>query len=239
MLVGFTNTMVDEGTRPPIETEFYTYPTADSRTAIINREEFFTPEEFAAADHHISGRFDEKGQFYGTVSVYGQETNNHVISWLGGGGRETECGPFYLQLAYVQGQRDETRMQLEEWQDLNRKLNGMGGLYIYRNGIRILPYGDPDVDFLGFEERRSRRAGTYFFSYRRMFGTIELSSDRRYRLNEKSRSGRDLWKIGLSDNFGDILENFFTQLAADFFQEGSPIENLPERESRNKSPRKG
>lgn len=225
MLVGFTNTMVDEGTSPPIETEFYTYPTADTRVAIIDREEFFTPEEFAAADHHISGRFDERGQFYGTVSVYGQETNNHVIPWPGGGGRETECGPFYLQLAYVQGQRNETRMQLEEWQDLNRKLTEMGGLYIYRNGIRILPYGDPDVDFLGFEERRTLRAGTYFFSYRRMFGTIELSPDRRYKLNEKA--GRE----GFMENrafrqFRDILENFFTQLAADFFQEESRIETF-------------
>ena len=225
MLVGFTNTMVDEGARPAIDTEFYTYPTGDRRTAIINREEFFTPEEFAAADHHISGRFDETGQFIGTVSVYGQETNNHVIPWPGGAGRETECGPFVLQLAYVQGQRNETRMQLEEWQELNRKLQQMGGLYIYRNGIRILPYGDPDVDFLGFEERRSLRAGTYFFSYRRMFGTIELSSDRRYKLNEKA--GRE----GFMENrafrqFRDILENFFTQLAADFFQKESPIDTF-------------
>ena len=225
MLVGFTNTMVDEKARPPIEAEFYSYPTSDRREAIINREEFFTPEEFASADHHISGRFDERGQFYGTVSVYGQETNNHVIPWPDPSGRETECGPFYLQLAYVQGQRDESRMPLEDWQQLNRKLSEMGGLYIYRNGIRILPYGDPDVDFLGFEERRSLRAGTYFFSYRRMFGTIELSSDRRYKLNEKA--GRE----GFMENrafrqFRDILENFFTQLAADFFQEESPIGNF-------------
>ncbi len=222
MLVGFTNTMVDEGNRPEIETEFYYYPTFDRRVAVVNREEFFTPEEFAAADHHISGRFDENGQFVGLVSVYGQETNNHVIPWPAGGGRETECGPFYLQLAYVQGQRSETRMQLEEWQELNRKLQQMGGLYIYRNGIRILPYGDPDVDFLGFEERRSLRAATYFFSYRRMFGTIELSPERKYKLNEKA--GRE----GFMENrafrqFRDILENFFTQLAADFFQDESPI----------------
>ena len=230
MLVGFTNTMVHEEAHPPIEAEFFSYPTNDRREAFITREEFFTPKEFSSADHHISGRFDERGQFVGSVSVYGQETNNHVIPWPDGRGRETECGPFFLELAYVQGQRNESRMHLEEWQQLNRKLNEMGGLYIYREGIRILPYGDPDVDFLGFEERRSRRAGTYFFSYRRMFGTIELSSDRQYKLNEKA--GRE----GFMENrafrqFREILENFFTQLAADFFQDKSPIGNFREERS--------
>ena len=221
MLVGFTNTMVREDVQPPINTEFYYYPQMDVREPIIGSEEFFTPEEFASADHHISGRFDERGQFTGTVSVYGNAVNNHVISWPEGRGGTADCGPFHLNLAYVQGQEFDTRMYLEDWRNLNRKLDEMGGLYIYRNGIRILPYGDPDVDFLRFEERRSRRAATYFFSYRRMFGTIELSNDRRYKLQEKA--GRE----GFMENrafrqFRDILEHFFTQLAADFFREDSP-----------------
>lgn len=213
--------MVRQDVQPPINTEFYYYPKMDVREPIIGSEEFFTPEEFASADHHISGRFDERGQFTGTVSVYGNAVNNHVISWPEGRGGTADCGPFHLNLAYVQGREFETRMYLEDWRNLNRKLDEMGGLYIYRNGIRILPYGDPDVDFLRFEERRSRRAATYFFSYRRMFGTIELSNDRRHRLQEKA--GRE----GFMENrafrqFRDILEHFFTQLAADFFREDSP-----------------
>ncbi len=225
MLVGFTNTMVREDIQPPIDTEFYFYPTLDVREPLIGREEFFTPNEFASADHHISGRFDERGQFRGTISVYGEEVNDHVISWTEGKGETTDCGPFYLNLAYVQGRGIETRMYSEDWRNLNSKLNEIGGLYIYRNGIRILPYGDPDVDFLGFEERRSRRAASYFFSYRRMFGTIELSDDRKYKLQEKA--GRE----GFMENrafrqFKDILEHFFTQMAADFFHDNSPEGNF-------------
>ena len=221
MLVGFANTMVRDDVQPPMNTDFYYYPTMDVREPLIGREEFFTPEEFASADHHISGRFDERGQFKGTISVYGEATNNHVIPWLEGKGETTDCGPFYLDLAYVQGREIETRMYSEDWRNLNYKLDEMGGLYIYRNGIRILPYGDPDVDFLRFEERRSRRAATYFFSYRRMLGTIELSDDRKFKLEEKA--GRE----GFMENrafrqFKDILEHFFTQLAADFFRDDSP-----------------
>lgn len=222
MLVGFTNTMLDESAEPPIETDFFAYPTMDVREQIIGREEFFTPEEFESADHHMSGRFDERGQFVGMVSVYGGEPHRHVIAWTDGRGRETDCGPFNLHLAYVQGQEHESRMHLEDWQKLNRKLDAMGGLYIYRNGIRILPYGDPEFDFLRFEERRTRSAGRYFFSYRRMFGTIELSDERKYKLGEKA--GRE----GFMENrayrqFRDILEHFFTQMAADFFRDDALV----------------
>ena len=216
MLVGFTNTMSHDASGPQIETRFVVHPTMDRAESIIGTEEFFTRKEFSSADHHFSGAFDEFGQFTGMVSIFGGEPVRHVIQWAEGRRQATDCGPFNLNLAYVQGREQDSRMFLEEWNRLNRKLSGMGGLYIYRNGIRILPYGDPEFDFLRFEERRTRNAGRYFFSYRRMFGTIELSDDRKYKLREKA--GRE----GFMENrayrqFRSILQNFFVQLANDFF----------------------
>ena len=227
MLVGFTNTMSEEDAKPLIETGFVVHPTMDRADSIIGREEFFTQEDFSSADHHISGSFDEFGQFTGMISVYGGGPLHHVIPWSEGRHQATDCGPFNLNLAYLQGQEQDSRMLLEDWNRLNQKLDTMGGLYIYRNGIRILPYGDPEFDFLRFEERRSRNAGRYFFSYRRMFGTIELSADHKYRLREKA--GRE----GFMENrayrqFRSILENFFVQLAFDFFREDSPSNEFRE-----------
>ena len=46
----------------------------------------------------------------------------------------------------------------------------MGGLYIYRDGIRVLPYGDTDYDWLDIELRRTKSARHYYFSHRKMFG---------------------------------------------------------------------
>jgi hypothetical protein len=85
----------------------------------------------------------------------------------------------------------------------------MGGLYIYQDGVRVLPYGDSDVDFLEIEKRRSLGAGYYFFSYRRMFGAIEISREKNHGLAEKA--GRE----GFQENkayrdFKDILMNFVT-----------------------------
>ena len=227
MLVGFTNTMSEDDAKPPIETGFVVHPTMDRAESIIGREEFFTQKEFSSADHHISGSFNEFGQFTGMVSIYGGKSIHHVIPWSEGRHQATDCGPFNLNLAYLQGQEQDSRMFLEDWNRLNRKLEVMGGLYIYRNGIRILPYGDPEFDFLRFEERRSRSAGRYFFSYRRMFGTIELSDDHKYKLREKA--GRE----GFMENrayrqFRSVLENFFVQLAVDFFRDDSPSNEFKE-----------
>ena len=218
MLMGFTNTMMPGYDDPPVVAEFRDHKSPGVSDSVIGPREFFTPEDFQAADHHFQGRFDEHGQFRGTVAIYGQEPEDHSIVWSEARGRRTECGPFDIAFAYVQGVARESRIPREEWGRLIGKLDSMGGLYIYRNGIRVLPYGNIDYDYLHLEERRNLSAGYYFFSYRRMFGVVDLPPDSSTKLIEKA--GRE----GFRENrayrqFRSILENFFIQLAADFFRE--------------------
>lgn len=217
-LMGFTNTMVPGATPPPIVAAFHDHRSADLEDSVIGPEEFFTPSEFQSADHHFQGEFDSYGQFKGTVAIYGGLPEAHSVTWPEARGRETACGPFRINFAYVQGASRESRIPRELWDKLITKLNAIGGLYIYRNGIRILPYGNTDFDFIQIEQRRNLGAQYYFFSYRRMFGAIELPPDSSSRLVEKA--GRE----GFRDNrayrdFRAILENFFVQLAADFFRD--------------------
>ena len=216
-LTGFTNTMISGRAEPIITTSFRDHLSNDLSESIIGTEEFFTPSEFKDADHHIRGGFDKYGQFAGTVSVYGDEPEEHIISWPDAKGRPTACGPFSIDFAYLQGVARESRMPHDRWSQLAVKLDRIGGLYIYRNGIRVLPYGNTDFDFLGIEVRRNLSAGYYFFSYRRMFGAIELPIESSNLLVEKA--GRE----GFRDNsayrtFRAILENFLVQLAADYFR---------------------
>lgn len=219
-LVGFTNTMIPDNHQVPITTAFREHLSADFSRSVIGPEEFFTPEEFKSADHHIQGTFDEFGQFVGTVSVYGQEPERHTISWPLAKGQKTQCGIFDISFAYVQGVARESRMPREQRAALINKLERMGGLYIYRNGIRILPYGSPDYDFLKIEERRTLSAGYYFFSYRRLFGIIDLPPESSKRLAEKA--GREGFRENTAyRQFRAILVNFFIQLAADYFRNES------------------
>ncbi|TFH46415.1 MAG: hypothetical protein E4G94_02450 [ANME-2 cluster archaeon] len=217
MLIGFTNTMTPDAKNPSITASFRDHKTDDFYDELISYSEFFTPEEFRMADHHFKGVFDEYGQFKGTVTVYGEESNEHIIPWSGSRGKKTSCGPFKLNMAYIQGALSQTKLTPDEHALIMKKLEKLGGLYIYKDDIRILPYGDSDYDFLNIERRRTLSAKYYFFSYRRMFGVIEISRENNPNLIEKA--GRE----GFIENkayrqFKEIGENFFAQLAADFLQ---------------------
>lgn len=218
VLLGFSNTMTPDHPTPPVETKFRDHLGGGLLEERIADRNFFTPEEFASADHHIEGNFDRLGQFSGTVRIYGQEPTSYQVRWPNPEGHEVACGPVRINFSYVQGAFRESRLPRDQWAAIIEKLSKIGGLYIYRDGIRILPYGDSDYDFLDIENRRTRSAGYYFFSYRRMFGVVEINRKDNSNLVEKA--GRE----GFQENrayrqFKNILENFFIQTAAEFFRE--------------------
>ncbi|MFQ6256215.1 ATP-binding protein [Yersinia enterocolitica] len=214
-LLGFTNTMSIENS-PPIIAKFRDHTLDGECIERIGENTFFTPDEYKIADHHIKGNFDEYGQFNGVVTIYGENMKDYPLSWPNGKNKPTKCGPFGFNLAYVHGMQKDTKLPPEIWKGLISKTDRIGGIYIYRDGIRVLPYGDLDFDFLGIEKRRTMKASTFFFSHRRMFGYIEITRELNYSLQEKA--GRE----GFIENsayrqFKDILENFLIQVASDIF----------------------
>jgi len=217
-LLGFSNTMVPHS-RKPILTAFRDHKTDDAYPdELLADDHFFTPEEFDNADHRICGEFNSYGQFRGSVSIYGEEKADHVIAWPGAGGKHVECGPFSINFAAFEGQGSKSTIPREDHARLSRKADQLGGLYIYRNGVRVLPYGDTDFDWLDIEVRRSKSAHYYYFSHRKMFGAIEIDIDANKNLREKA--GREGFQENLAyRQFKSILQNFILQLAADFFRE--------------------
>lgn len=144
-LIGFTNTMTPNHPQPNIEASFRDYR-GDDQTYfdLIDKESFFTPDEFQKADHHFYGEFDEYGQFCGKVKIYNQLEFDHKIKWSGNNMRPTTCGPFSIEVSYLQGDKKQSYLDPVTWSILLNKLNRFGGLYIYKDGIRILPYGNND-----------------------------------------------------------------------------------------------
>jgi signal transduction histidine kinase len=216
-LVGFTNTMV-VSKAPPIVARFRDHKTEGPPTELIGETAFFTPEEFKEVDHHFTGRFDEYGQFSGTVGIYQMKEEEYVLSWSESDSKKTQCGPFNMAFAYMQGTPRDSLVPPDEHVRMRRKLDRIGGLYVYRDGIRVQPYGDSDFDWLDIERNRTLGAGYYFYSYRRIFGFIELTQGQNDALSEKA--GRE----GFRDNAAyrqlrSILMNFFQQTAGDFFRE--------------------
>ncbi len=215
-LLGFSNTMTPSS-QTVIRTAFRDHKSEEVADDVIIKDEFFTPEEFRDADHRVHGKFDEFGQFQGQISIYGEIIDDHVIPWSGGHGAPTICGSFSIDFAAFEGENRHSTIPREEHARLAAKTGELGGLYIYRNGIRVLPYGDTDFDWLDIEFRRTKGARYYYFSHRKMFGAVEIDAKMNRKLLEKA--GRE----GFQQNkayrqFRSILQNFFLQVAADFFR---------------------
>jgi signal transduction histidine kinase len=223
-LIGFTNTMV-AGATAPIVARFRDHRTEGPPEEKIGETAFFTPQEFKEVDHHFTGKFDEYGQFRGKVGIYQMKDEDYVLSWRESDGNRTQCGPFSLAFAYMQGAARDSLVPPEEHLRMAKKLDRIGGLYIYRDGIRVQPYGDSDFDWLDIERNRSMGAAYYFYSYRRMFGFVGLTHGENDALSEKA--GRE----GFRDNLAyrqlrSILMNFFQQTAGDFFRETGKYSDL-------------
>ncbi len=216
-LLGFSNAMAES--QPVIKTEFRDHVSGDFEER-IGPKSFFSGDDFKKTDQYFEGYFNETGQFVGTVSIYGK-ARPYVCNWIDGKGRMPKCGPFSFRYGYVQGRPNETRLTPEDWSEMSSKTDRVGGLYIYRDGIRVLPYGNSDVDWLDMEKRRTYSAKDWFFSYRRGFGYVDIKHSVNVALTEKA--GREGFRENLAyRDFRSILVNFFKQLAYEFFRTTSP-----------------
>lgn len=217
-LLGFSNTM--RGQTPVIRTRFRNHQLYDEPEELIGARNFFLPEDFDKSDHHIVGQVDEFGQFKGRLRIY-NETKTFVCNWVEGKGREIKCGPFSLDFAYVMGNPYESILPNDEHKIMSSKLDRIGGLYIFRDDIRILPYGNSDFDFLDIEKRRTKSAQDWFFSYRRMFGSIAIDHANNGQLHEKA--GREGFRQNQAyRDFRAVLINLLQRLAMEFFRPSSP-----------------
>ena len=217
-LLGFTAPSFADGGTTVIRTAFRDHRTDGTCEDLIGESEFFTSYEYENADHRVWGRFDKYGQFKGSVSIYGELVDDHVIPWSGGKGKKTGCGPFHIRFAAVEGLTKNSTLPPEEHGRMLSKTRRIGGLYIYRDGVRIQPYGNTDYDWLEIELRRTKSYSYYYFSYRQMFGVVEVDSTHNGKLREKA--GREGFRENKAyRDLRGILKSFLVQVAADFFRE--------------------
>ncbi|WP_228237708.1 ATP-binding protein [Allomuricauda sp. M10] len=189
------------------QTHFYIHDATGKYNLI---DDFFTQNEMRNADHWLSGEFDEYGYFTGEIRIFNKREKYTFKPTRPPG--KTPYGPFSIEWGALEGNASSSILNDTAFKNLNEKLEVFGGLYIYRDDFRVLPYGRPDTDFLEFERRRSLGAGYYFFSHRRFIGYIDLKRDKNTLLRDKA--GRE----GFIQNkayreFRDDLIDFFVDIA--------------------------
>lgn len=190
-------------TRKDFETRFLIYDASGKYDLI---DDFFTQDEMQNADHWLKGEFDENGFFSGEIKVFDKREKYTFKPNRPPG--KTAYGPFSIEWGAIEGDAKNTVLNKEEFININSKLDVFGGLYVYRDDFRVLPYGRTDVDFLEFEKRRSLSAGTYFFSHRRFIGYIDLSRERNKNLNDKAGREGFIQNKAYREFKSDLIEFF-------------------------------
>lgn len=213
-LTGFSNPFKNLSNN--VSTNFFINIESETFDLLNSRGNFFTKSDFDLADVYIRGSFDGNGSFNGMVRIYDQD-----IEYSYTDPRKKDKRSYYgqipIELGYSQGEARSSFLTDNQFSSITNKVREYGGLYVYRDNFRVLPYGRDNADFLNFEERRSRRAGTYYFSYRRMYGYLDITRERNEFLKDKSS------REGLINNaqyraFRNDAINFFVALALDYFQ---------------------
>ncbi|MEL4308943.1 ATP-binding protein [Joostella sp. CR20] len=212
-LTGFTNPFKENHIE--ISTKFNIHKGFETYDLLTIQGDFFSRNDFELADVFINGEFDGNGSFKGKIRIY-----DEVIDYTYTNPRKKDKRSFYgripIKLGYSQGEEKSSLLTENQYKDISDKVKEYGGLYIYRDDFRVLPYGRENADFLTFDKRRNLRAGTYYFSYRRMYGYLDITRDRNPNLKDKSS------REGLINNapyraFTNDAINFFITLAQDYF----------------------
>jgi signal transduction histidine kinase len=177
---------------------------------------YWNPQDFTRSDHHIRIEVDENGFASGILRNYGKKTVEYRkrLKSLPKGHRNP--GKFVVEIGYLQGTQSYSQLSADDYTEIEQRLEHAGGFSIYVNNVRVQPYGTADNDFSGFDARRLKNAGRYYFSSRRMYGGIFIPSLKGTELREKAgregfiangaRRGLRFW---IEDLFIDLADSFY------------------------------
>jgi len=121
-----------------------------------------------------------------------------VLKW-----RRTECGSFGFGF-YVFDFRANAPLKYK-LDNEDKKIIRDHRIYLYRDGIRVYPYGEPDDDWLGIDIHRGTVSAAQFLSNDQVVGYVNISQRQNPHLEDKTN------REGLLDQ-GNATEDFVTLL---------------------------
>lgn len=188
-------------------------------------DDAFDLEWLHSLEHVVDGEVDINGRFQGKIKAFGKWINEPYIldsPFAKPPRSDGAPGQFLIRIGAFEAQPSLTSHTAEELSRIEGISENKAGFRIYRNGLRVLPYGREGSDFFRVEMRRTMNAGREFWSIRKMFGGIAISIENNANLRDKA--GRE----GFIDNqatkrFRDIVETILKQTARDFFGSSSEV----------------
>ena len=104
---------------------------------------------------------------------------------------EQKCGPLEFRINAWDLDREPLKLYLKQTgsklglRDFRKLVRDHSGISLYRDGFRILPYGEPDNDWLRLDRRRVNNP-TMRLSNNQVLGTIQLTADENPHLKDQT-----------------------------------------------------
>ncbi len=189
-----------------------------NRTVVADVREFGA-ENLGALEHVVDGWVDIAGVFRGRIKIFGNWLSEEIAispESAIGARKDSRVGCFALRLGTFEQELKNTTHEPSVHAELLDRSSAAAGFFVFRDGLRVLPYGREDNDFFEIERRRGLHAGREFWAIRRMFGRIAIARDENPNLKDKA--GRE----GFIDNkaakvFRDLIENILKVTARRYF----------------------
>ncbi|WP_404938390.1 ATP-binding protein [Pseudomonas atacamensis] len=208
----------------------------EGRATIIEREEGYGIDYLQSLDHSLIGEVDDYGIFRGRVMVFGKDIGNVEIapSHPVPTSYKDKVGSFAFCIGAYEPIARSSSLEAEVHSKVHARAESHSGLNVYRDGLRVMPYGRPESDFFKIEERRQFHAGREFWASRRVFGRIAITRLRNPNLRDKA--GRE----GLIDNAASraiqtLIVDLLKVTARRYFGSDAPVRKdlLPGVEAEN------
>ncbi|AQM20871.1 sensor histidine kinase [Vibrio anguillarum] len=191
---------------------------------VIDKVRNFDISNFDQLEHIVEGNINENGLFEGRVKAFGEWHEDVIIRPKSKykTRKDSRFGPFSLRLGTFEVMKKNTSLSEELYEKFYTARETIGGVMVFRDNLRVMPYGREDNDFFEMEKRRSNNAGRYVFSNRACFGGVQITKENNPNLKDKA--GRE----GIIDNkasklFREIVEHILVEVALKFIGRESSI----------------
>lgn len=158
--------------------------------------------------YKLYGMVTEEGNYSLQISVRGQKEDIFIENRFPD---RPSCGPFGIILEVWDRDKDSLSHLISDGSTLKNirdALDKAAGISIYRDGFRVLPYGEPNNDWLRLDIR-SRLNPTKHVANNQVIGFIAITADQNSNLKDQSN------REGLMEGSGlDSLKNLIKEIIA-------------------------
>lgn len=178
-------------------------------------------------EHVVEGRLGEDGVFRGQIKSFGKwrKTGGDYVIMPPkeleiSVGSASRLGPMDIYIATFEQEPKNSTHTPRDIERMRELTESHAGLMIYRDHLRVLPYGREDNDYFEIEKRRSLNAGREYWNARRIFGRIAIT--RAGNPNLKDKAGREGFIVNkAAKTLKTLVVNILKSTAYDYFGSNS------------------